>query len=203
MTTRKPSKAFRKEMKHREQADIGLYLIAEDMKRLAVYDKYLQLLATGESPKMAAMIASRKMPGIKNTDTQFVKRERSRMADMSEHAREEIVKIARRAGINTTGKTYSGELGKYGDAHAWVSDTSDVRSIAKERKLRVTGMVNVDALPEVSPKVDMAPDIKRGLVRKYRSANKQLDAECKRNPSKLQELEKLVVDTHAYKRRAK
>lgn len=199
---RQASKKFLKELAVKEQADTSLYLIGQDMRRIGVYETYAGMVSAGESPRMAAMCAARQMAAVQKTDTEFARRERSRMLDMSEESREAIVDIAKKAGINTHGKVYNGQLGKYNDPHAWVSTTSDVREVAKRKKLKVEGMVNIDARdPDALRKATIAPDIKQRLVNQYRQANPDLDAKVRNNPSALKELEKRVVDTHARKRR--
>jgi hypothetical protein len=199
---RPASKKFLRELQAREQADTPLYLIGQDMRRAGVYDAYAAMVAAGESPRMAAMCASRQMAAVQKTDTEFARRERARMLDMSDETREAIVDVAKKAGINTHGKVYNGQLGKYNDPHAWVSTTSDVREVAKRKQLKVEGMVNIDARdPDALRKVSMAPDIKRRLVKQYRASNPGLDAKCRSNPAVAKELEKRVVETHGRKPR--
>jgi hypothetical protein len=58
---------------------------------------------------------------------------------------EEYVNKALAAGVNPTGKYYSGSLARYpGDPRAWIDSLGDVRRVAAERGLSVQGAVNIE-----------------------------------------------------------
>ena len=119
--------------------------IEDEMDQKGIRDVYDWLIEIGNSPSMAAMLATQSPPGSTNTDSDFSRRENDRMSCMNDHHREEIVKIAKRSGINTQGKTYNGQLVKYDDPLAWVSDKEDVKRAVIKKNLSIRGMVNVDA----------------------------------------------------------
>lgn len=186
-------------LEEREAADTRLFLIGQDMRRSGCYEKYAELVNNGESPQMASCIASRTFAATRGTDTEFVRRELDRMNSMEETTRNQIVQIAQSAGIKTHGKSYNGQLGRYNDPAAWVSDTSDVRRVAKAKGLQVRGMVNVDA-PDVDPaprQKMIAPDIKQRIMNQYRTADPKLDEKCRKSVKAVKELEHRVIEKHA------
>lgn len=177
----------------------AMYFIGQDMRRHGCYEQYADMVIGGESPQMAAMLASRKCAASKGTDSEFFRREHDRMASMSDQTRSEIVAIAQKAGINTHGKCYNGQLGRYNDPAAWVSTTSDVREVAKQKGYSVRGLVNVDG-PERDIRrreKKIAPDIKARIMNEYRAADPKLDEKCRKSVKAVKELESRVVETHA------
>lgn len=137
-----------------------------EMDAAGVRDIYDAMVKEGQSPNMAAMLAMQKPPGSRNTDSDFSRKETKRMKSMDESQLDAVVKIAKRAGINTHGKTYNGQLGKYNDPGAWVSGTGDVRQTAIRKGMSIKGAVNVDAYAGPKKKVRMAPDILDGLEKR-------------------------------------
>ena len=107
----------------------------------------------GCSPKLADLLASRSFPGTRGTDRAFLQGralDGSQFEGSPDIVGRAHVKRAEAAGVNPTGKWYSGPLARYpGDPEAWVDSLSDVRRIAERRNLNVQGAVNVVA-PEVS-----------------------------------------------------
>lgn len=189
----------RQDLLDAEDASNDLYYIGQDMRRHNCYEDYAELVVRGESPRMAAMLASRKCAASKGTDSEFFRREHSRMASMPEETRKEIVAIAQRAGINTHGKCYNGQLGRYNDPAAWVTTTSDVRAVAQQKGYTIRGLVNVDG-PERDARrreKKIAPDIKQRIMNQYRAADPSLDERCKKSVKAVKELESRVVETHA------
>ena len=131
--------------------------IEAEMDRLGVREVYDEMVENGTSPRMAGMLAARRPPSMRGTDSQFQKKEQERMKGMDEENREAVLAIAKRAGIDTTGKTYNGQLGKYDDPHAWVADTHDVVEAAKAKKLDIKGDVNVQHAGDTSQPLAPAP----------------------------------------------
>lgn len=101
---------------------------------------------------------------------------RERMSDGELAVHAERVKAAEAAGVSTTGKRYfAGLADKPRDPTAWASDYGDVRRIAREKNLTLTGSIEqkgVD-LPPPEP-VEIAPDIVERRV--YREMCKNPDA---------------------------
>lgn len=176
-----------------------------EMKQIGgeVFKHYKKLRKRGESASMAAMIATRKTPQLKNTDTQFCRLERERMQSMPDKQRDDIVAIARRAGINTTGKTYNGQLGTYSDPAAWVSDTHDVRQVAIKKGLDVQGMVNVKAAVPLNPdkKPAIAPDICNRMINERASRDKSFAKKIASSKKSRQAAVDEIVAKHAPKRK--
>ena len=163
----------------------------------AVYDS---LIEDGNSPNMAAMLASQQAPGVWNTEANFTKRENERMSSMGSDRVEDIVKIARRAGINTQGKTYNGSLGKYDDPAAWVSGKDDVRAAAIKKGMNIDGMVKVDGYRGPKKKVRLADDIVDNLERKARSKDSKLDETCKKSDNARKQLRDKLINKHSKKK---
>lgn len=170
------------------------------MDRLGVRQIYDRMVERGQHPNMAAMLAAQQPPASKNTDSDFQRRECSRMRSMDEEQREHIAQIARRAGINTAGKTYNGQLGKYSDPLAWVSDTNDVKQAAVQKNLRVEGMVNVDAYRDRKPKKKrIAKDILDSLERRARLRDSSLNERCKKSATARKDLREALTEKHTKK----
>lgn len=176
--------------------------IESEMDAIGARDWYDALVAAGTSPTLAAMFVTRKCAAIGTTDTTFNKRERNRMLQMDDGQREVITAIARKNGINTTGKTYNGQLGKYSDPHAWVSDTHDVLAAAKAKgySLGGNGMVKVENEAPPIKRQRIAPDILDRLETERRSKDKSLDAKCLKSPKARHELREKLTEKHAPKK---
>lgn len=173
--------------------------IEKEMEQSGLKDVYEHLISIGNSPSMAAMLASQSPPASKNTDSDFCRRESSRMSGMSDHHRDEVVRIAKRAGINTHGKTYNGQLGKYDDPLAWVATKDDVKQSAIKKNLNIKGMVNVNAY-RPKKKVRLADDIVDRLERNARCGDKSLDEKCKKSDNARRELRCKLINKHSKKK---
>lgn len=168
----------------------------EEMSEQGVLEQYLEMCEAGQSPNMAAMLASQKAPGLKGTDTQFLRDENYNMRRIDEDQMNRIQQIAKRAGINTQGKVYNGQLGKYTDPYAWVSDLSDVKRTAEHKEMDIEGAVKVNAYRGPKKKTRIAPDILNRLERQARKSNKSLDTKCRNVAGARQELRQRLTDKH-------
>lgn len=174
--------------------------IENEARENGVYAQYKELIDSGSSPTIAIMLAMRAFPGLKGTDTQFNKLHRQEMGDhYIEEDRERIVKIARKAGISTAGKTYNGQLGKYDDPLAWVSGTSDVRHAAKEKGLSLRGQVNVENEPVPVKRVKMSDRLIKETEQQYFKQNPAIKERVTKNPKKRKELREQIVEKHGSK----
>ena len=172
--------------------------IEAEMDAAGVRDIYdAMVLGEGQSPNMAAMLALQQPPGSWNTDSDFNRKENNRMAGMADDEIDKVVRIAKRAGISTHGKTYNGQLGKYDDPGAWVSGTGDVKDTAIRKGLTVKGAVNVDAYAGPKKKVRIAPDILDGLEQRARSKNAKLDEKCRKSDNARTELRERLTNKHS------
>ncbi len=180
--------------KYRSEMDSEIW---SDMTKLAVY---VQCREQGVEKEFAAMRACRRACGTKNMDRTFNEGARRRMDGMGKNG-ERLVKIAQRAGISTQGKFYVGGLGRYTDPNAWVSTADDVLTVAKERNLTVTGVINHQGHDVPPPKMTtkLAPDIMRRYLKAYYSREPALRERVRRNPKALRELKERITHTHARK----
>jgi hypothetical protein len=174
--------------------------IEREMDESGLRRIYDQLIAEGQSPNMAAMLASMKPPGTWNTGKEFSKRENERMRSIDDMQREEIVSIAKKAGINTQGKTYNGQLGKYNDPLAWVSDTTDVKNAAVKKEMNIDGMVKVNAYRGPRKKIRLADDIVDRLESQNRRRDPKLDEKCRKSDNARKELRQSLVNKHSRKK---
>lgn len=132
---------------------------------------YRKMIADGQSPRFAEMCALMQAPGTKGSDRAFMegRLDGNWMDGLPKRQANWMVKEARAAGINPTGKFYlSGIADKRGhmDPRAWVDSIDDVRRVAKDRNLNVQGMVNIEASPEPQRQVALNPKVARELARK-------------------------------------
>ena len=175
-------------------------IIEAEMDATGLRGVYDSLIAEGNSPNMAAMLASQQAPGVWNTEANFTKRENGRMSSRGSDRVEDIVRIARRAGINTQGKTYNGSLGKYDDPAAWVSGKDDVRAAAIKKGMNIDGMVKVDGYRGPKKKVRLADDIVDNLERNARSKDSKLDETCKKSDNARKQLREKLINKHSKKK---
>ena len=143
---------------------------------LAVQNHYIKLVNAGQSERWAEMCALQQPPGTKGTDRAFQqgRLDGNWLDDLPARQAKKMVREAKAAGINISGKQYmSGLANKLGhcDPRAWVSDVSDVKQVAKDRNLSVSGIVTVNASEVFQKQVDLNPRIARGLAKKEIARN--------------------------------
>lgn len=175
--------------------------IEAEMDAMGLRHTYDKLIKDGQSPNMAAMLAAMSPPGVWNTDSNFNKRENDRMKALNDDQLDDIVRIAKRAGINTHGKSYNGQLGKYDDPDAWVSSTNDVKKSAIKKGMDIDGMVKVKAYRGPKKKPRLAKDIVDRLEGEARGRNRKLDESCKKSDNARRELREKLVDKHGARKK--
>lgn len=173
--------------------------IEAEMDAEGIRDIYDHLIEKGQSPNMAAMLASMKAPGSWNTGKDFSKRENDRMRALDDGQREDIASLAKKSGISTHGKTYNGQLGGYTDPMAWVSDTSDVKKAAIAKEMDIDGMVKVNAYRGPRKKTRLAKDIVDRLEGDARRKDSKLDESCKKSDNARRELRDRLIIKHSKK----
>lgn len=136
-----------------------------------VQDHFRKMIADGQTMAFALMCSLQQPPGTKGSDRAFMEGRYSGnwMDELPKRQANWMVKEARAAGINPSGKFYlSGIADKRGhlDPEAWVDSIDDVKRVAKKRNLNVQGMVNIEASPEAPRNVALNPKIERELARK-------------------------------------
>ena len=176
-------------------------IVEAEMDSIGLRGVYDALIKEGNSPSMAAMLASQKAPGAWNTEASFNKRENERMSSLGGDHVEDIVKIARKAGINTQGKTYNGQLGTYSDPGAWVSGKDDVRATAIHKGMSIDGMVKVDGYRGPKKKKRLADDIVDGLESVSRKRDPKLDEKCSKSDNARKDLRKSIIEKHGSKKK--
>lgn len=146
------------------------------MNDVALYDR---MIAAGESQAIADICASRRAPGEKGTDHNFLQhRVLHHGFETKDLNKEEFIKAAQDAGISIAGKIYVGGLADGRgptDPRAWVSDTSDLLSVCRERNLTCNGVVKHrghQTAPE--PSIPLAEDLIEEEMRAMIAANPDL-----------------------------
>lgn len=118
---------------------------------------FVRLRSEGASEKWAAMCALQKPPGVRGTDRSFMygRMNNQQLDDMPVDHAQNIVTMAKRAGISVAGKYYAGGLADHrgpADPKAWVSNSDDIKRVATERNLSVSGAVEHRGIPIDRPK---------------------------------------------------
>lgn len=152
-------------------------------------EMYARLRSEGLSHRWCEMVVFQQPPGVKGSDRSFMEgRYNNQQLDKmpKDHA-QNIVTLARRAGINVSGKYYcSGLADSRGvqDPEAWVDGSADVLRVAKKRNLSVEGSVTHKGIPEAPKRKPLSERLTRELMREER----------KRHPAmKKGELREMVV----------
>jgi len=154
--------------------------IKEDALKVALY---MFSREQGQAPRFAEMAASRTAPGTKGSDRAFNQNARARMESMTPEVRSRILKRAKQAGVDTTGKFYVSGLGKYHEQQAWVSTVDDIRDVARANpNLTIRGAVNQEGrqTKEIE-KVELAEDLVQGLMCQYLQSPKEREAASRGN----------------------
>lgn len=164
-----------------------------------VQQRYRNIVAKGESPRMAIMLAMQKAPLTRQSDKTFGKKRRQVMeSGMKPWMLDRYLKMAKQAGISTQGKYYVGGLGRPTDPMAWVSTVDDAKQVCRLKNLSASGLIEHEG-HEVEPprRVRMAPDVQKEYVARALAGNPSLAAACKKDPAKLRSVAAEVVDRHA------
>jgi len=143
-------------------------------------DHYRMMVADGQNPRFAEMCALQMPPGTRGTDRAFMQGRYNGefFNSMPPPLARRLIREAKAAGIDVSGKFYMGGLAdKRGhmDPAAWVDSVADIKRVARERDLHVTGIVE-HTPPErpPAPSVDISKDILREQVRREMKANPKL-----------------------------
>lgn len=141
---------------------------------------YRRSIASGATPQFAEMVALQQPPGTRGTDRAFMEGRNAGewLNSMPKRQADRMVREARQAGINTSGRFYMGGLADkrgHRDPEAWVDGAGDVLRVAQKRNLEVHGIVDYVPPQREPPKeVDINPSILREHVRKEMKANPKL-----------------------------
>lgn len=164
---------------------------------LSVQQSYLEMIENNVPPRMAEMLALQQPPGVKGGDRAFMEgRLNNQQFDRmpKDHA-QNIITLARRAGINPSGKYYcAGLADRRGvqDPGAWVDSAGDVKRVAEARNLTVEGAVTHKGRPQPRPKSKRLSE---------RLTKEMMDVEKKHKPTmKKEELREYVVEKYGRKK---
>jgi hypothetical protein len=155
---------------------------------------YLNMIRDGQTPRFAEMCALQCPPGLRGTDRAVMQGRLNMewLSEVSPDNRRRILAAAKKAGINTSGKYYQSGLADSrgpADPAAWIDSAADIKRVAKERNLHVSGIVDHVA-HEVPP-----PPSKPLSERLIRRAMKHYK---KDNPGKKEgELREMIIEKHA------
>ncbi len=118
---------------------------------------YLKMIEAGQTPRFAEMCAVQQAPAVKGADRTFMEgRYNNQQLDRmpKDHA-QNIVALAKRAGISISGKYYASGLADHrgpADPAAWVDGAADIKKVAAMRNLSVSGAVEHQGVPQPRPK---------------------------------------------------
>ncbi len=145
-----------------------------------VKDHYISMIEDGQSESFAIMCSLGQPPGVQGTDrTLMEKRYNGEWLDqMPPHQARRILREAKAAGIDTTGKFYMSGLADkrmHQDPEAWIDSAADIKRVAEKRNLSVEGAVKVkaqDVAPPKSKKISKRLESK--LIKEHMSKNSKL-----------------------------
>lgn len=170
------------------------------MKRIKVgrieNGKYVSESVATDPNRLVEMLATQTPPGTKGTDRAFMEDRHDPVPGAPEWLVKEVLKTAKKAGINTSGKTYKGFLADsrgHADPEAWVSGIDDVKRVARKRNKNLTGAVEhraVELPPE--PDIRLAEDIVQRKMRQYIAK----DRKWAKKPGELRDM---VIEKHGAK----
>lgn len=138
---------------------------------------YVRLLSEGYGHRWAEMCSLQAPPGVKGTDRAVMQGRYNQewLNSMPKDQADTIVREAKSAGINISGKYYmSGLADKRGhrDPAAWIDSSADIRKVARERNLTVRGIVEHQGTPLPPPKAKpLSENLTREMMAKERLMN--------------------------------
>lgn len=162
-----------------------------------VYDPPLTAAEkAADAARFKEMVSTRRAPGLNGTDRAFLEGDviHHGLAGKTPAMQAHMVKKAREAGINITGKVFKGALADQrgaGDPMAWVGGTDDVIAACKAKNLVCRGSVNYDDGYQPPPPADvpLSDKIIKETAQEYLAA----DPTWARKPRELREM---IIDKH-------
>lgn len=170
-------------------------MIPQHIQRLGkeAAETYERALPYGE--RWAEMCAYQIAPGSLGSDRAFMegRYNNQQLDDMPKRQADYVVREAKAAGVDISGKYYVGGLADkrgWKDPEAWVSGVDDIKRVAQKRRLQVQGIYNYDPGPAAPKRSVLNERIIQEEVRRLK----------KREPGKKAgELREKVVEKHALK----
>ena len=146
----------------------------------SVQAHYIAMIEDGQTESWALMCALQQPPGANQTDRAFLEGRQNGewLNNLPPRQAKRMLAMARSSGVNPAGKVYFGGIAdKRGpaDPKAWVSDAGDVKRVAEERGMDVTGAVNHKAGGRpLEKKTKIAKDILARETRREMAADRKL-----------------------------
>lgn len=151
---------------------------------------YWTMRKQGQSHNMAELLALRKFPGVKGTDSQFMAGTHCQ-DDMIDRTRYEA---AQSKGVDTNGKRYLSSLARYpNDPEAWVSGLSDVRRVVTDRGWNCSGAVDYSGFDPSQHERPADTPIARDIVEQHVSACLAAYDEGERSPQLIGDIQERVT----------
>jgi hypothetical protein len=158
---------------------------------------YRAALPYGE--RWAVMCATQTPPGTQGSDRTFMhgKLNQQWLDRMPAKQAKTILKEARAAGVDVTGRVYMGGLADkraHRDPMAWVDSTADIKRVARARNLTVEGIVNHKGTPVPPVRTALSERIIQEDLKHYR----------KTHPLKTEgDLREMIIQRHAHPKKRK
>ena len=161
-----------------------------------VQTHYSKMIADGQSPRFAEMCSLQIAPGTQGTDRTFFegRYNNQQFDDMPKKQADFMIRAAKEAGINISGKYYHSGLAdgrRWQDPEAWVSSTDDVLRVCKKRHKSISGAINYDAGDALPPQRKILSE---------RIIKEEVARERSRNPSvkDTPALRQKIIERHAH-----
>jgi hypothetical protein len=140
---------------------------------------YISMIEDGQTPAFAEMCALRQPPGTKGTDRTLMEGRYNGewLDDMPPHQARRILRQAKEAGIDTTGKFYMSGLAdkrSHMDPEAWIDSAADIKRVAEKRNLDVRGAVNHTATPAEPKSKKISKRAEERLIKAYMKKDSKL-----------------------------
>ena len=133
--------------------------ISQNPSQQAAYEAMRE---DGQSHKMAEMLASRRIPGVR-TDATFMAKQRVLRPKLPAS----YYRKAREAGVNTDANVWCGDIARFpGDPEAWVDGRGDVKRACEREGWGTEDEVHVKARPVEVPDDDGPYQAAEDLVKK-------------------------------------
>jgi hypothetical protein len=140
---------------------------------------YVSMIEDGQDESFSIMCSLGQPPATRGTDRTFMegKLNGEWLSDMPKFQADRILREAKAAGINPTGKMYmSGLANKKGhcDPMAWVSTTGEIKKVAEARNLNVTGIIEHKAEQREPTKKKFSKTVEDRLTKHYQKKHHKL-----------------------------
>lgn len=142
-------------------------------------EMYARLRSEGLSHKWCEMVVFQQAPGVKGSDRSFMEgRYNNQQLDQmpKDHA-QNIVTLARRAGISVSGKYYCPGLADsrgIQDPEAWVDGAGDVLRVARKRNLTVEGSVSHKGIQEEPKRKALSERLTKELMKEEKARHPRM-----------------------------